>query len=116
MTVLALAAVLLVLLVSPAQATTRQIVLGPGQHPSAVFPTRQDDPRTVHAVWATTSGFDPAERVLNAIGYCRWRVGAASCEDRKTLLVFGGAGRASSRRRRSPWSTSGAAGTFPTCS
>jgi len=97
MTVLALAAVLLVLLVSPAQAATRQIVLGPGQHPSAVFTTpRQDDPRTVHAVWATTSGFDPAERVLNAIGYCRWRVGAASCEDRKTLLVFGREGQFSS--------------------
>jgi hypothetical protein len=87
MLALALAAVVLALFASPAQAITRQIVLGPGQHPSVAVPPSTS--RVVHAVWATTSGFDESEGVLNAIGYCRWRVGRPACETRQTLLVMG---------------------------
>jgi hypothetical protein len=90
------AVVVLALFAQPVQAETHELVLGHGQHPSAVFSSRSDGSRFVHAVWATTSGFDESEGVLNAIGYCRWRLGAPACENRQTLLVMGREGEFSS--------------------
>jgi len=84
MLALVLAALALALFLSPAQAATHQIVLGHGEHPSV----STDGADTVDAVWATTAGFDESEGVLNAIGYCRWQVGARTCGHRQTLLVM----------------------------
>lgn len=76
---------------APASADRKQIVVGQGRHPSVAVTSDRDAGIRAHIVWGAPSGSDPAAPD-DAIGYCRWRLGAGGCELRKILLPLGSAG------------------------